>query len=93
MDATEQLQLQMWLDGLLLKLKAGETDDVIKQLEIALNRIEEDQDNADDDSRRKSKLVARSDEGSADLEKQDVDCEDSDSVGEAGEPSNGEHSL
>jgi len=44
MDVEEQTQLQLWLDGLLMKLEGGEVEDVKQQLKIALGRIEEEKD-------------------------------------------------
>ena len=44
MEQMEQMMMQIWLGGLLARLKDGEVEHVIKELEIALARIEEDQD-------------------------------------------------
>lgn len=43
MEAVEQMMVQVWLGGLLGRLKEGKVDEVIKELETALSRIEEDQ--------------------------------------------------
>ncbi len=45
MDEAEQTQLQIWLTGLRDRLEVGEVDDVKRQLDIALGRIEEDKSN------------------------------------------------
>lgn len=48
MDVTEQMMMQVWLGGLLGRLKEGQVDGVIKELETALERIEEDRADATD---------------------------------------------
>lgn len=48
MDEMEQMMIQIWLGSLLAKLRAGEVQETIAELEIALTRIEEDRSPAPD---------------------------------------------
>lgn len=48
MEQMEQMMMQIWLGGLLAHLKEGKVDHVIKELETALERIDEDKAGASD---------------------------------------------
>jgi len=48
MDPSEQMMMQVWLGGLKAKLVNGDVEGVIKELDIALSRIDEDQAPAPD---------------------------------------------
>lgn len=60
MNVVEQLMLRLWLERLKALLEEGETEAVIKELTIALERIEEDQDERSTDIGRASEPVAGS---------------------------------
>lgn len=48
MEAVEQMMMQVWLGGLLGRLKEGKVAECIKELETALERIETDGADATD---------------------------------------------
>jgi hypothetical protein len=48
MDPTEQMMMQVWLGGLLGRLKEGKVQECIAELELALTQIGEDRAGASD---------------------------------------------
>lgn len=48
MEAIEQMMMQVWLGGLLGRLKEGQVAEVIAELETALERIDQDKADATD---------------------------------------------
>ena len=64
MDQSEQLMLQVWLGGLKAKLLDGDVNSVVKELDIALTRIEEEGNERQDERRRR--IDPRADEDQED---------------------------
>ena len=60
MEPMEQMMMQVWLGGLLAHLKDDKVEHVINELEIALARIEEDQDGSNSNDRTKSGVTPAS---------------------------------
>lgn len=48
MDVNEQMMMQVWLGGLLGRLKEGKVQECIAELELALTQIGEDRAGASD---------------------------------------------
>ena len=59
MNEMEQMMMQLWLSSLKNKLKAGEVDEVIEELTIALTRIEEDIDASHNNNGTKGESTAK----------------------------------